>query len=172
MTEYSRDHYENGDQVPYADEPMSETTPIEPMSDENARMFIEQVGHGCTSGSFAEWPQLRPVCRSILARIDRLQAVVDRLVAHQEDYRRETYGCLCPGNSYWSSRLILIVNEARSASGLPPISCSQCGQPSTDKPCGCSHAKVYGELAAAEAELATGKEAPKPQPATPGGDGQ
>lgn len=52
---------------------------VEKMSYENARLMLEQVGNGCTSGSFAEWPQLRPACRSILARLDALQADRDEL---------------------------------------------------------------------------------------------
>lgn len=37
-------------------------------------LIMEQVGSGCTSGSFAEWPQLRPACKWAATRIAALEA--------------------------------------------------------------------------------------------------
>ena len=49
------------------------------MEIDTAIMFCEQVASGCTSGRFSEWPQLRPACQAVVARIAELEAVVAKL---------------------------------------------------------------------------------------------
>lgn len=40
--------------------------------------FLEQVASGCTSGSFAEWPQLRPACKRVATHFHAMRGMLER----------------------------------------------------------------------------------------------
>lgn len=42
-------------------------------SSEEHMIMLEQVGQGCISGHFAEWPQLKPACKWAVEEIKRLR---------------------------------------------------------------------------------------------------
>jgi len=50
-----------------------------PMDIEEAKMFLDQVARGCTSGEYREWGQLRPACETVLAKLAAAEATIAKL---------------------------------------------------------------------------------------------
>lgn len=54
---------------------------VAPVGSSKEHMIIlEQVGQGCVSGHFAEWPQLKPACKWAVEEILQLRREIERMI--------------------------------------------------------------------------------------------